>query len=232
MILVDTSVWIHHFRKGNVQVFCHPFIAGELACATLRNRHEVLSLLSTLPQARLLEHDEVLHFLEARHLYGCGLGWIDTHLLASALLTGCRLWTKNKDTSSRIAMMTITRIVVAVFVAAAAPVFAQESERVRQLQQDVDVLNSTVREQNRRIEALERVLSRGCPPSRQPSRMRHRPKKYRRPATLARWKVMGSVKKGMSEAQVISILGPPTSVDAVGGFKTYFTGVKLAGRAQ
>ena len=58
MTLVDTSVWIHHFRTGSEelrslldeeQVFCHPFIAGELACGTLRNRYEVLSLLMALP---------------------------------------------------------------------------------------------------------------------------------------------------------------------------------------
>ena len=105
MILVDTSVWIHHFRMGSEQlrsllaeeqVCCHPFIAGELACGTLRNRHEILSLLRALPQARVSEHEEVLHFLEGRRLHGRGLGWIDVHLLASALLTGCSLWTLDK----------------------------------------------------------------------------------------------------------------------------------------
>jgi predicted nucleic acid-binding protein len=102
MTLVDTSVWIHHFRMGSEhlrsllheeQVFCHPFIAGELACGTLRNRHEILNLLRALPQARVLKHEEVLHFLEERRLYGRGLGWIDAHLLASALLTRCSLLT-------------------------------------------------------------------------------------------------------------------------------------------
>ena len=63
---------------------------------TLRNRHEVLSLLSALPKARVLEHEEVLHFLEEQHLYGRGLGWVDAHLLASALLTGCTFWTLDK----------------------------------------------------------------------------------------------------------------------------------------
>jgi len=79
MILIDTSVWIHHLRMGSEQlcslldeeqVICHPFITGELACGTLRNRREVLSLLRALPQARMLEHEEVLHFLEERRLYG------------------------------------------------------------------------------------------------------------------------------------------------------------------
>ena len=105
MILVDTSVWIQHLRKGSdqlrslldeEQVFCHPFVVGELACGALRNRQEVLSLLRALPQARVAEHEEVLHLLEGRHLYGRGLGWVDAHLLASALLTGCTLWTFDK----------------------------------------------------------------------------------------------------------------------------------------
>ena len=77
-------------------MFCHPFIAGELTCGTLRNRHEVLSLLRALPQARVLEHEEVLHFLDGRHLYGRGLGWVDVHLLTSALLTRCTLWILDK----------------------------------------------------------------------------------------------------------------------------------------
>ena len=105
MILVDTSVWIEHLRAGNdrlksllleEQVLCHPFIVGELACGTLHNRREILSMLRTLPEAHRVEHEEVLSFLEARHLYGCGLGWVDANLLASTLLTGCTLWTFDK----------------------------------------------------------------------------------------------------------------------------------------
>ena len=102
MILVDTSVWIEHLRKGSEplqsllyeeQVFCHPFVVGELACGALRNREEILNTLRALPAARVAEHEEVLDFLEARRLYGRGLGWVDAHLLASTLLTGCTLWT-------------------------------------------------------------------------------------------------------------------------------------------
>lgn len=105
MILVDTSVWVQHLRSGSErlkllldeeQVLGHPFVIGELACGTLRNRQEVLSLLKALPQARLAEDDEVLHLLEGRHLYGRGLGWLDAHLLASGLLTACALWTLDK----------------------------------------------------------------------------------------------------------------------------------------
>ena len=105
MILVDTSVWIEHLRKGSErlrsllydeQVLCHPFLLGELACGTLQNRQEILSTLKALPEARVAEQEEVLRFLEARHLYGRGLGWVDAHLLAATLLTGCTLWTLDK----------------------------------------------------------------------------------------------------------------------------------------
>jgi predicted nucleic acid-binding protein len=105
MILVDTSVWVEHFRTGDIglktplsdgQVVCHPFIAGELACGNLKNRPQILSLLDTLPKARLAEHEEVMHVIKQYHLMGKGLGYIDMHLLASAMLTHMPLWTLDK----------------------------------------------------------------------------------------------------------------------------------------
>ena len=105
MILVDTSVWIEHLRAGSdrlksllfdQQVLCHPFVIGELACGTLQKRREILTMLNALPEAHLLEHEEVMRFLEARHSYGRGIGWVDAHLLASTLLTGCVIWTFDK----------------------------------------------------------------------------------------------------------------------------------------
>ena len=105
MILVDTSVWIEHLRAGSdrlksllfdQQVLCHPFVIGELACGTLQKRREILTMLNALPEAHLLEHEEVMSFLETRHLYGRGIGWVDAHLLASTLLTGCVIWTFGK----------------------------------------------------------------------------------------------------------------------------------------
>ena len=105
MTLVDTSVWIDHFRRGNARlerllneglVLHHPLIFGEIACGSLRKRTDILKLLSLLPQARLSEFDETIRFLESRRLFGLGLGWIDIHLLASTQLTGCRLWTLDK----------------------------------------------------------------------------------------------------------------------------------------
>jgi len=105
MILVDTSVWVFHLRKNQPrliellnegEVACHPFILGELACGNIRNRTTVLSLLEALPKAVLVEHEEVLAFIETHKLMGRGLGYIDIHLLASAVLTGLPLWTLDK----------------------------------------------------------------------------------------------------------------------------------------
>ena len=105
MILADTSVWIQHFRRGEPTlaghlfqglVLMHPFISGELACGTLKNRAAILSNLRALPPASLASNNEVLQLIEDRRLWGQCLGLIDTHLLASALLSRCRFWTLDK----------------------------------------------------------------------------------------------------------------------------------------
>ena len=105
MTLVDTSVWVHHLRHGNNElrklldsgeVFCHPFIIGELACGTMKNRARVIDLLKALPEVLLAEHAEVMQFVEEKRLYGHGLGWIDLHLLASASLNRANLWTMDR----------------------------------------------------------------------------------------------------------------------------------------
>lgn len=102
MILVDTSVWVDHLRRGNQrleefllgdQVLCHPFVVGELACGHLKNRHEILSLLQALPKAQTISDDEALAFVESHRLMGVGVGWIDVHLVASAVLSHATLWT-------------------------------------------------------------------------------------------------------------------------------------------
>jgi len=105
MVLVDTSVWIAHLREGDAalqslllagDVVCHPFVVGELACGNLANRREILGLLQELPQAKVAEHNELLHVIEARHLMGHGIGFVDVHLLASALLDGFPVWTRDR----------------------------------------------------------------------------------------------------------------------------------------
>jgi predicted nucleic acid-binding protein len=105
MVLVDTSLWVIHFREGNRnlqkllmngEVVCHPFIIGDLACGNLRKRYEILSLLQSLPTAVEIAHDEVLLFIENHHLMGQGLGYVDVPLMASAVLTGVPIWTLDK----------------------------------------------------------------------------------------------------------------------------------------
>ncbi len=105
MILVDTSVWVAHLRDGDIgletplnsgHVACHPFIVGELACGSLVNRSEILSLLQALPTAANVAHEEVMGFIETHSLMGKGLGYVDMHLLASAVLSSARLWTLDK----------------------------------------------------------------------------------------------------------------------------------------
>lgn len=109
MILVDTSVWIDHFRRGNgrlvgllesAAVLCHPFVVGELACGNLGSRATTLELLRTLPMSAVATDDEVLAFLEARRLMGHGLGYIDVHLLAAAALGSAPLWTLDRRLAS------------------------------------------------------------------------------------------------------------------------------------
>lgn len=106
MILVDTSVWVEHLRRGEAVlaqmlesslVLCHPFVAGELACGHLHGRAEVLDALGKLPRAPIARHDEALMFLDRHGLAGHGIGWVDVHLLASTALAGsAHLWTRDK----------------------------------------------------------------------------------------------------------------------------------------
>jgi predicted nucleic acid-binding protein len=102
MVLVDTSVWVSHLRDENAElsnllndgvVLCHPFIVGEIACGNLKDRSAILSFLELLPMSIEAEHDEVLSFIESRRLMGKGIGYIDVHLLISAILTDAPLWT-------------------------------------------------------------------------------------------------------------------------------------------
>jgi predicted nucleic acid-binding protein len=110
VILVDTSVWVEHLRKGDNglaglldagRVLTHPFVIGELALGDLRQRAMVLSALSDLPQATMAADAEVLHFIDQNALFGRGVGYIDAHLLAALRLTpGARLWTNDKSLRS------------------------------------------------------------------------------------------------------------------------------------
>lgn len=105
MIIADTSVWISHFRESNKrlsslleesEISCHPFIIGELACGGLGNRKEILSLLQALPTYSPISSEEYFHFLDSYKLYGKGIGFVDVHLLAAALLNSDFIWTLDK----------------------------------------------------------------------------------------------------------------------------------------
>ena len=105
MVLVDTSVWVHHLRSTNAQlvsllnnaeVMIHPFVIGELACGNLKNRDEILTLLHSLPSVSQANDDEILFFIEKNNLMGKGVGLIDIHLLSSSKLEDIPLWTTDK----------------------------------------------------------------------------------------------------------------------------------------
>jgi predicted nucleic acid-binding protein len=105
VILVDTSIWVDHFRRGNSAlrealeegvVASHAFVIGELACGNLRSRREILDLLGQLPLLQVAEDREIHHVLETHRLMGHGLGWVDVHLLGAARLGDAELWTLDR----------------------------------------------------------------------------------------------------------------------------------------
>lgn len=106
MILVDTSVWIDHFRSGVPalvdalgagSVMSHAHVVGELACGNLQNRAEVLQLLQELQQAPIATDAEARAFIERHRLMGRGIGYIDVHLLAATALAGeVVLWSRDR----------------------------------------------------------------------------------------------------------------------------------------
>jgi predicted nucleic acid-binding protein len=103
--LVDTSVWIDHFRHGNErlrqlleagEVATHPMVLGELACGTLVRRAEILRLLERLPGIAPAPDTVVMQSIESRRLWGKGIGWIDAHLFTASLLEQVPLWTLDR----------------------------------------------------------------------------------------------------------------------------------------
>ena len=105
-MLADTSVWIDHLRSDDkemrrhlnqAQIVIHPFIIAELALGSLRERTRMLALLDRLPQVTVAQMSEVRAMIEARRLYGLGIGLTDAHLLASVFLNPpALLWTRDK----------------------------------------------------------------------------------------------------------------------------------------
>ena len=105
MVIVDTSIWIDHFRNSNEslkallrndQVLMHPFVIGELACGNLKDRQSTVSLLGALLRCTVASDMETLHMIEIQKLYGEGIGFVDAHLLAACQLARCTIWTKDR----------------------------------------------------------------------------------------------------------------------------------------
>ena len=109
-VLVDTSVWVNHFRERNQglidlldcdAVLIHPMVVAELACGTPPSRTSTLSSLAALQQSQQESLRELMDFIERENLYGQGCGMVDIILLASTLITpGAELWTMDKRLSS------------------------------------------------------------------------------------------------------------------------------------
>jgi predicted nucleic acid-binding protein len=106
MILVDTSIWIDHFRRSEPQlsqlldrgdIVMHPFIVGELLLGHVPRISEMVDDLNTLPKAIVASVDEVLAFISRRKLADTSIGYVDAHLLAAAALTPeTRIWTRDR----------------------------------------------------------------------------------------------------------------------------------------
>ena len=106
MILADTAIWVDHLNRGDArlaalleaeEIVLHPHVLGEIALGSLRNRAAILGALAAMPFVMVAGEDEVLALIEQRRLFGTGIGLVDAHLLASALLTHeTKLWTRDR----------------------------------------------------------------------------------------------------------------------------------------
>jgi predicted nucleic acid-binding protein len=116
-VLVDTSVWRRYFsgtpavrQLGELldedgAVLVHSFIIGEMVLGGLSTREE--KLLLRLPTAEMVPHEEVLAFVRRRRLMRRGIGWVDAHLLASALTSSAALWSIDADLSTAAAYLSV-----------------------------------------------------------------------------------------------------------------------------
>ncbi|MBB3059425.1 type II toxin-antitoxin system VapC family toxin [Microbulbifer rhizosphaerae] len=106
-VLVDTSVWVNHFRRRDDTLITllesdlaltHPMVSVELACGTPPEpRQQTLGYIGLLRAANQISLTELVEFIEREKLYGQGCGLVDMALLASTLITpGARLWTLDK----------------------------------------------------------------------------------------------------------------------------------------
>jgi predicted nucleic acid-binding protein len=104
MTIIDTSVWVDHFRRAIPEVtellatdraLMHPMVLGELCLGQMRDRDEKLGDLANLERAPVAEHDEVHALVERFKLWGRGVGWVDCHLMAAAREMDAHLLTRD-----------------------------------------------------------------------------------------------------------------------------------------
>lgn len=114
MILPDTSVWVEHFKASHGRlgealrahrVVLHEFVQGELVCGGVGPGTEHWVLLQTLRRAPVVSHEEVVELFVSRRLHRSGIGWIDSHLLASAMIGGHKIITLDRPLSRAAAML-------------------------------------------------------------------------------------------------------------------------------
>ncbi len=105
MILVDTSIWADQFDRGDSvlaellereEVLGHAYVTAELALGNLADWPNTVAMLSSLPQASVATHIELMVLIERERLQGCGIGMVDAHLLASCFLSSAPIWTRDR----------------------------------------------------------------------------------------------------------------------------------------
>ena len=104
-VLVDTSIWIRFLSNrapyaaeldsllSQGEVIGHDFVFGELLIGDKGGRRKLLADYDLMDRAPIVPHAEVVAFVRDRKLHGRGVGWVDAHLLASALVARVPLWT-------------------------------------------------------------------------------------------------------------------------------------------
>ena len=108
MVLVDTSIWIR-FLAGTEpyaseldrlladdEVLGHDFVYGELLIGDRGGRAKFLGAYKGIRQAASVPNPEVVEFVRHRKINGRGIGWIDAHLLASAIVAHSTLWSADR----------------------------------------------------------------------------------------------------------------------------------------
>ena len=114
---------------------------------------------------------------------------------------------------------------------------ADDAARISRLESELQQLRARIDEQDRRIERLENELGRRTntppiarPPAREqggiPSAAATGPQPWHSPEAWDR------VAKGMTQAQVAEILGPPTQVESIDAYKTLFYRGSVTGKGS